>query len=93
MKICVIGGTGNISRSIVVQLINQGHDVYCFNRGLSGKVPDGAHQITGDRNNKKLEPILEEKWYSSYYGVKKKSTRLSFESNTNMFTTKITYKK
>lgn len=54
MKICVIGGTGNISRSIVVQLINQGHDVYCFNRGLSGKVPDGAHQITGDRNNKKL---------------------------------------
>ena len=46
-----------------------------------------------DRNNKKLEPILEEKWYSSYYGVKEKSTRLSFESNTNMFTTKITYKK
>jgi hypothetical protein len=46
-----------------------------------------------DKNNKKLQPIIEEKWYSSYYGVKEKSMRLSFESNSNMFTTKITYKK
>ena len=37
MKICVIGGTGNISTSIVSQLVKRGHDVYCFNRGLSGK--------------------------------------------------------
>lgn len=51
MKICIIGGTGNISTSIVIQLIEQGNDVYCFNRGLSGKVPEGAHQIIGDRND------------------------------------------
>ncbi len=51
MKICVIGGTGNISSSIVVQLVEKGHEVYCFNRGLSGKITKGAHQITGDRNN------------------------------------------
>ena len=54
MKICVIGGTGNISTSIVSQLVKRGHDVYCFNRGLSGKVPKEVHQITGDRNDEKL---------------------------------------
>jgi hypothetical protein len=60
---------------------------------FSNEMIDKLSITSLDRNNKKLEPILEEKWYSSYYGVKKKSTRLSFESNTNMFTTKITYKK
>ena len=51
MKICIIGGTGNISRNIVVELINDNHDVYCFNRGLNGDVPSGAKHIIGDRNN------------------------------------------
>jgi len=54
MKICVIGGTGNISTSIVSQLVKLGHDVYCFNRGLNAKVPKGAHQIVGDRNDQKI---------------------------------------
>ena len=60
---------------------------------FSNEMIDKLSITSLDRNNKKLESILEEKWYSSYYGVKEKSTRLSFESNTNMFTTKITYKK
>ena len=46
-----------------------------------------------DANGKEILPTIEQKWYSCYYGVKEKSIRLSFESNTNMFTTKITYKK
>ena len=54
MKICVIGGTGNISRRIVDELINNNHDVYCFNRGLSGDVPNGAQHIIGDRNDYKF---------------------------------------
>ncbi|OUU25563.1 MAG: hypothetical protein CBB97_09465 [Candidatus Endolissoclinum sp. TMED37] len=54
MKICIVGGTGNISTSIVSELVQQGHDVYCFNRGLSGEIPKGAFQITGDRNDKKF---------------------------------------
>lgn len=45
-----------------------------------------------DINNKKLEPLIEEKWYSSYYGVKEKSIRLSFKTKTNKFITKILYK-
>ena len=60
---------------------------------FSNEMIDELSITSLDRNNKKLETILEEKWYSSYYGVKEKSTRLSFESNTNMFTTKIAYKK
>ena len=46
-----------------------------------------------DINNEKLEPLIEEKWHSSYYGTKEKSIRLSFKTKTNKFTTKIIYKK
>jgi nucleoside-diphosphate-sugar epimerase len=51
MRICVIGGTGNISTSIVKLLLELGHEVVCFNRGQSGKVPEGAHLMQGDRRN------------------------------------------
>jgi nucleoside-diphosphate-sugar epimerase len=51
MRICVIGGTGNISTSIVRLLLEQGHEVTCFNRGQSGKVPEGADLIHGDRSD------------------------------------------
>ena len=33
MKIYVIGGTGNISTSLVRYLLEQGHEVTCVNRG------------------------------------------------------------
>ena len=49
MKVCVVGGTGNISTSIVRLLLELGHDVTCFNRGRSGPAPDGAKVIVGDR--------------------------------------------
>lgn len=52
MKICVVGGNGNIGCSIVRQLITFGYEVTCFNRGLSGPVPDGAKIIRGDRYNR-----------------------------------------
>jgi uncharacterized protein YbjT (DUF2867 family) len=52
MRICVIGGTGNISTSLVTLLLTQGHDVTCFNRGRSGKVPEGADWIQGDRRDR-----------------------------------------
>ena len=51
MKVCVVGGTGNISTSIVARLLEIGHDVTCFNRGQSAGVPEGVHVIHGDRNN------------------------------------------
>ena len=57
MKVCVVGGTGNISVSIVKCLVEQGHEVVCFNRGQSGSVPDGVRVIIGDRDD---EPAFEE---------------------------------
>jgi nucleoside-diphosphate-sugar epimerase len=52
MKICLVGGTGNISQAIVRVLLEQGHDVTCFNRGLTTKIPQGVRLIQGDRQNR-----------------------------------------
>ncbi len=49
MRVCIVGGTGNISTSIVKLLLELGHDVTCFNRGVRGAVPDGSKVIVGDR--------------------------------------------
>jgi nucleoside-diphosphate-sugar epimerase len=52
MKICVVGGTGNISQSIVKLLLEHGHEITCFNRGQAATAPDGVRVIQGDRNNR-----------------------------------------
>ncbi len=52
MKVCIVGGTGNISTSIVRVLLRQGHEVVCCNRGRSGAVPDGVRVIVCDRQER-----------------------------------------
>jgi nucleoside-diphosphate-sugar epimerase len=52
MKIGIVGGTGNISQSIVRLLLEQGHEVVCFNRGQKIKAPEGVRLIEGDRRNR-----------------------------------------
>jgi len=52
MRICIVGGTGNISTSITRLLIEQGHDVTVFNRGQRGRAPEGAREIHGDRQDR-----------------------------------------
>ena len=39
MKIGIVGGTGNISQSIVRLLLEKGNKVVCFNRGQTTNVP------------------------------------------------------
>jgi len=51
MKICVVGGTGNISSSIVNLLLKQNHEVVCFNRGTRGTLPKNVRLIKGDRSD------------------------------------------
>jgi nucleoside-diphosphate-sugar epimerase len=51
MKIGIVGGTGNISESIVKLLLAQGHEVVCINRGSSGTVPEGVRCIKMDRHD------------------------------------------
>ena len=52
MKVAIVGGTGNISTSIVSLLLRNGHDVTCYNRGVSGALPDGVRHIRGDRTDR-----------------------------------------
>lgn len=53
MKVMIVGGTGNISTSIVSLLLECGHSVTCFNRGvnISEPLPKEVKQIHGDRHN------------------------------------------
>ena len=52
MKVCIVGGTGNISLPITKLLLELGHDVTVFNRGERGGVPEGAKLVVGDRKNR-----------------------------------------
>jgi nucleoside-diphosphate-sugar epimerase len=49
MKVCIVGGTGNISSAVVDRLLEQGHDVTVFNRGVTRSIPPGVRLIRGDR--------------------------------------------
>ncbi|BBH18736.1 hypothetical protein Back11_00810 [Paenibacillus baekrokdamisoli] len=49
MKVLFIGGTGLISEASSKLVVEQGHELYLFNRGKRSEwVPDGAHLIQGD---------------------------------------------
>jgi nucleoside-diphosphate-sugar epimerase len=52
MKVVVVGGTGNISTSIVKLLVEQGYDVTCFNRGQTKCDLEEVRHIQGDRNDR-----------------------------------------
>ncbi len=58
---------------------------------FSNEMIDKLSITSVDGKNKKLKPIIEKKWHSSYYGVKESSVRLSFKSKTNVFNTRINY--
>src|SRR5918993_2813764 len=51
MKVGIVGGTGNISTSVVRLLLERGHDVTCITRGTSGALPDGARHLSGNRHD------------------------------------------
>ncbi|MFC5652986.1 NAD-dependent epimerase/dehydratase family protein [Paenibacillus solisilvae] len=52
MRVVVLGGTGNISTSIVKLLLEQGHDVTCYNRGNHAGTPKEVRVIRGDRKDR-----------------------------------------
>ncbi len=60
MKIGIVGGTGNISSSIVRLALAQGHDVVCINRGQHRPVPDGARLIQVDHHDRaRFEELMQ----------------------------------
>ena len=52
MKVCIVGGTGNISSAVVARLLELGHEVTVFNRGITRQVPPGVQLIHGDRRDR-----------------------------------------
>lgn len=51
MRVCIVGGTGNISTAIVRLLITQGHDVTVYNRGITKNEIPTCRVLTGDRHD------------------------------------------
>jgi nucleoside-diphosphate-sugar epimerase len=50
MRVVVVGGTGNISTGVVRALLQYGHEVTVYNRGLRpSRLPPGVRQLPGDR--------------------------------------------
>ena len=44
---------------------------------------------TKDSTGVVIEPIIEEKWYSGYYGIKEKSLRFAYKTRSNRLSTTI----
>jgi nucleoside-diphosphate-sugar epimerase len=64
LKVCIVGGNGNIGYCVARHLLLLGHEVFCFNRGLTGQVPEGAILIRGDRYDREAfeQTIRQEKF-------------------------------
>jgi nucleoside-diphosphate-sugar epimerase len=52
MKICIVGGTGNISSSFIPLLLQKGHEVTLFNRGKRETAPKGVATVQIDRSDR-----------------------------------------
>lgn len=66
MKVLVIGGTGNISASIVQRLLQCGHKVSCFNRGIKGVIPQEVEHIRGDkRDHETFESMMRKRRFDA----------------------------
>lgn len=49
MRVLVIGGTVFVGRAVVAEALARGDEVTVFHRGRSGRAPEGAETIHGDR--------------------------------------------
>lgn len=52
MRVVIVGGTGNISLSIVRRLLAQGHEVTVYNRGERSAPPEDVRWLKGDRRDR-----------------------------------------
>jgi nucleoside-diphosphate-sugar epimerase len=51
MRLLVLGGTHFLGRHVVTAALDRGHDVATFTRGVSGRPPEGARALHGDRDD------------------------------------------
>lgn len=53
MKVLIIGGTGNTGPTLVHKLLDQGHTLTTFNRGVTpDHLPDSVERLRGDRSDR-----------------------------------------
>ncbi|MGW6597714.1 NAD-dependent epimerase/dehydratase family protein [Streptomyces sp. NPDC055036] len=52
-SVLVMGGSHFLGRAVAVEALRRGWSVTVFNRGKTGRNPDGVHAIQGDRANRK----------------------------------------
>ncbi|MEU3373294.1 NAD-dependent epimerase/dehydratase family protein [Streptomyces sp. NPDC006660] len=52
-SVLVMGGSHFLGRAVAVEALRRGWSVTVFNRGKTGRNPDGVHAIQGDRTNQK----------------------------------------
>ena len=89
----VFKNKGENNWTVIDQIVNKSnHKIYQYWH-LHPEHEDTIKITTTDENDKILTPLIEEKWYSGYYGLKEKSIRLTFETETKTFNTTIRIKK
>jgi 2'-hydroxyisoflavone reductase len=62
MRLLVLGGTHFLGRHVASAALERGHDVATFTRGVSGKPPEGARALHGDRNDPDALPKALDGW-------------------------------
>ena len=51
MKLLVLGGTRFVGRSVVLDALDRGWEVTALNRGVTGRLPEGAQPLVADRTD------------------------------------------
>jgi 2'-hydroxyisoflavone reductase len=62
MRLLVLGGTSFLGRHVVTAALDRGHEVATFTRGVSGRPPEGARALHGDRDDPAALPAVLDGW-------------------------------
>ncbi|GAA1942823.1 NAD-dependent epimerase/dehydratase family protein [Microbacterium deminutum] len=70
MKVAVVGGTGNISTSIVRLLLDKGHEVTCVNRAMTAAPADDVETLVVDRRDQeRFEAVVQSRSFDAAIDV------------------------
>ncbi|KAB8152156.1 heparinase [Kordia sp. TARA_039_SRF] len=83
---------GQNSWEVTDTIHNKGNKTIYQYWHLNPAYVDAIEITTTDEDGNKIQPLIEEKWFSGYYGVKEKTIRLTFASEKNVFNTTIRIK-